>query len=919
MPHVRMRDDDEDQDDEHVEIEMHEANEIDTANPGSPTTIASRGTVTQSVSALNRANIIEQRWKIVAVAVSVLCFIGVVAIAASHGGSASTSMATNAASTNSVDHGGTGIYSTSASSTMEVVEDEDLGDNSETGFLKLNLHRGNAAVFALSKDLWNASFVVYPTVVKHAAPQMAGLERGSVLLDTTDHVFHFEMSSDESFLVLVQDFNHAVLSKKAEEMKAVFDESQWPGFVIRVPIYIETEEAYYFPSDPFLGSGFFVSAFLAMASDYRPVEDGSSSYPRNSMFQIEYETLYGTVIVNYAIGVLPETVMSERVADDRVGYFSMQYTRYGEDQQDNVNANKGFHYYNPHIAVVNRRRLEADPISGVTKEPITFYVDPSVPAHWREAFRTGVESWKPAFERIGFVDAIRAVLPDDPDWPTDYRLGDLRYNSISVMISDMTYALAPHVIDPRSGEILHSDIVFEYGFFNEIMADFDVFSPVDPPATATTDADTHAAVHGIKRRSAKSRTGQLFQCGLAHDHAHITDRFMIGMLAGTAEGYVPDEIVAQHLADIIMHEVGHTLGLRHNFAASSSVTREQLNDDEFVRKNGVATSVMDYVPANIYSDLTPEAAATHGFYTTTIGSYDYAAIAYGYSIVPDEVPGEKCEGLTALARSAPVFLTDEAVDMMTNPFAQRYDLSSDPVDYAADRLAFVLRARNTTWLIDKVPDDAPASTLWRRERALLLMLNQSIQIVQPVLGGANVTNAHHQRGQAPYKAPYISSETQQRALDVLTRIIRADDGLFPSPEDYATFVDEAPYDFEDCREPSLDYSCLGRGLVDVDAAVLAVRRHAVTAALFPALDRIVAQDIASPLNVTSVLSEVKTAAASNLDQPRNKAVFTFFYDSLQSIVDQPDADVRVKTVIQSLFPQITPAPLVRTPPEQHFR
>lgn len=912
--------------------------------------------VSPSVGALSRRNIVQKRWKILTVILSALCLVGVSVAATRHYytsfGSSSdktevvaSSFDTGAGSSES----GIGGVATSASSLDTGEFDFASSSGAENGnsvpnFLKFHQRNdGGSSVFELSKTLWNASFVVYPTVARHSAPQMSGLERGSILLETSDHVFHFEKSDDGSnFLILVQDYYHAALGDASEELRAMFDDSQWPGHLAKVPIYMETDESFFIPSDPFLGSGFFVSSLLALASDYTPVAGSSASYPRNAMFQAEYETLYGILLVNYAIGVMPEQIMPQRIADDRVGYFSMQYTRYGMPEADN--GKDGFHYYDPRVQVINRRRLEVDPTTGTVNEPIKYYIDPSVPARWREAFAAGVEAWKPAFERLGFVGAIEAVLPGDADWPEDYRIGDLRYNSISVMISELTYALGPHVMDPRSGEILHSDIIFEYGFFNEVMSDFDLFSPVNPPempvqppvADPVPTIDGPNAIDQVfklnkkKALSSASRpplppamypTGENFQCGLAHGSAHEVDRFKIGMLllAGqstASDYYVPDSIVAQHFTDIVMHEVGHTLGLRHNFAASTAFTREQLNDPKFVKQNGVASSVMDYVPANIFSDLTPEAAASHEFYAASIGPYDFAAIAYGYATVADEVPGEKSPTLTALAEGAPLFLTDESVDMYTNPYAQRFDLSADPIDFAADHLTFVEQARNSTWLVDKIPDDAPASTLWRRERMLLLMVNTSIDVVRPMLGGANVTHAHLHAGQKPYKAAYIPRETQLRALDVLARIIAADgenSAVFPSPSDYPQFVEEEGYLDEDCRAPSLAYSCLGRGLVNFDAIVMSIRQTAVISALFPAIDRIVAQDSASPLSIEDVLLAVETAAMSaDQAKPRNQAVLVFYHDLLQTIMDLPSVDARVKSVVAAMYPQISPAPVVRS-------
>ncbi|EEY69416.1 uncharacterized protein PITG_05650 [Phytophthora infestans T30-4] len=687
-------------------------------------------------------------------------------------------------------------------------------------FFDVQFYPGERAIFVISKEHWNSSFIVYPTVVKRAAPVITGVERGGILLETNDFVFHFEFSADGRHLQLVQEYHYASLhGDKADELQQIFDDSQWPGFNTKVPIYAETDDAYYIPSDLFLSNGFFVSSVLA-SSDFTALDGPSESFARNTMLFVEYELPSGVMEVNYAIGLLPDEIMPQRVADDRVGYFSKRYSQYSLTDQE-ISDGNGYHRWDPQMTVIHRRKLELDSSGKTTKNPITYYIDPSVPKEWREAFATGVKAWNPAFERIGFPNAIRAVLPGDSDWPSDYRLGDLRYNSISVMISEQTYAYGPSITDPRSGEILHSDIVFEYGFFNEVMFSFDMKSLVDPPRARSEHSNgDNAKVLKANAQFQHTRTGQSRSCGLAHEDQHKADWMMLSSVTGDEQGFVPKRLVAQHFADIVMHEVGHTLGLRHNFAGSSAYLRDQLRDPAFVAEHGLSTSIMDYLPVNIFSDLTKDEAKNHGFFMTTIGAYDYAAIAYGYSIISDETPGYKHPRLSELAANAPLFLTDETVDYMLNPYAQRFDLSSDPVDYAADRLKFVQNARSSNAALNKIPDDASWTTLWQREIVYLRLLEQAIDIVRPVLGGVNITHAHRGKDGGAYNATFVSKETQLQALKVLLRIVEAEKGLFPEPKDYNSFVEVVGYDDEDCNESTLDYACLGRGLVDVGAYVL---------------------------------------------------------------------------------------------------
>lgn len=129
------------------------------------------------------------------------------------------------------------------------------------------------------------------------------------------------------------------------------------------------------------------------------------------------------------------------------------------------------------VEVVNRRRI-------VPNQPITYYIDPTVPERWRMAFKKGVEAWKPAFEAAGLgPNAIRGVLPNESAFPSDYRAGDMRYSTISWSVDvDSTFALGPAVVDPRSGEILKSDIIFTHGWLKSWVSNLEANSKGDVQA-----------------------------------------------------------------------------------------------------------------------------------------------------------------------------------------------------------------------------------------------------------------------------------------------------------------------------------------------------------------------------------------------------------------------------------------------------
>ncbi|CAN0506353.1 unnamed protein product, partial [Ectocarpus sp. 8 AP-2014] len=150
--------------------------------------------------------------------------------------------------------------------------------------------------------------------------------------------------------------------------------------------------------------------------------------------------------------MLPSEPMQPRWGDERVGYFNTVFSDLGDHRATREGRNTD---------LIDTEAAATPEPAAEGGEPLTYYVDPSVPPEWREYMRAGVEAWRPAFEAAGLGgEAIRAVLPGDEAWPSDYDPGDIRFNSITWAVDvDEVFALGPATIDPRTGEILHSGIV----------------------------------------------------------------------------------------------------------------------------------------------------------------------------------------------------------------------------------------------------------------------------------------------------------------------------------------------------------------------------------------------------------------------------------------------------------------------------
>ncbi|MBP6564352.1 MAG: DUF5117 domain-containing protein, partial [Burkholderiales bacterium] len=277
----------------------------------------------------------------------------------------------------------------------------------------------------------------------------------------------------------------------------------------------------------------------------------------------------------YNLAKLPDEPMRPRVADARVGYFTVSRFDYSDTRT-----------LTPRVNLVKRWRLEKkDPAAELSepKQPIVFWIDRNVPLRYRDTIVAGVLEWNKAFERIGFKDAVQArIQPDDADFDTL----DARHASIRWMTTARPAfgGIGPSQADPRTGEILDADIGIDptrLRFARYRLAD----SSMPSPAPASSPL-------GFPQGDAHDCRIEDF---VAEDRGFASDLLAArGVIA--PDSPEAEEFLLSDLREVTMHEVGHALGLTHNFRASTVYTQAQLNDAEFTRKNGVSGSVMEYTP-----------------------------------------------------------------------------------------------------------------------------------------------------------------------------------------------------------------------------------------------------------------------------------------------------------------------------------
>jgi len=448
----------------------------------------------------------------------------------------------------------------------------------------------------------------------------------------------------------------------------------------------------------------------------------------------------------YTLAPLPATPMKPRLADQRVGFFTDGFRDLGVD----TGGDRRTHF-------INRWRLEKkDPAAAVSepKEPIRAVMDRNIPPKWRAAVRDGILEWNKAFERAGFRNAIVVEQqPDDADWASveGTRLLAVRWFA---MEGPGAVAVGPSQSDPRTGEILRGAAIIPENWVRLFRTRVGDAPPRVPGAGVSAHSAHHhdGDVHGLLCDNAQSALGQ----------AQFAFSLLVERGTMAPEGPEADRFIAGALKDVVMHEVGHAIGLRHNFRASVGVTQPQLRDARFTAERGVSNSVMDYNALNV--PLANEAPAE--YHMTTLGAYDYWAIEYGYRELP--VATEK-QDLAAIAGRqagdpALAYGTDEDLLANNDPLINQRDLGDDPMAFAQRQMKLSRELWDLTQARKLPPGDD--MTVYRRnlERGLAGFA-ASVPMLGKYIGGT--VTSRGLAGSSQALVTPVPAAQQRQALDIL--------------------------------------------------------------------------------------------------------------------------------------------------------
>ncbi|MDB2673065.1 zinc-dependent metalloprotease [Flavobacteriaceae bacterium] len=589
------------------------------------------------------------------------------------------------------------------------------------GIITTYLNEENKLFFEMDESVLNKDLLVVTRIAQLPANYSAYLNAGS---KTAEQVLRFSKKGKK---IILKQVGYANIADEGDPIALSVAENNFHPILAAFDIKNKEEDRFLIDvSSHFLADspGFNIIRKgdkerykIGSVDKKRSSIDSANSFPKNT--EVVHTLTFSvnkpprtnraktfSFQINHSFIALPENPMPIRYEDERVGWFSLNKINYSSD------ALKADDY-----SIVRRWRLEPKDKAAYAAgelvepiQPIVYYLDPATPLKWRKYFKMGIEDWNSAFAKAGFKNAILAKDPPSKEEDPDFSPEDIRYSTVRYVASTTRNATGPSVSDPRTGEILESDIIW---YHNHL-------------------------------RSYRNR--YLLETAAANPKARTLD--------------TPEEEIGEMMRRVISHEIGHALGLPHNMKASSAYPVDSLRSGEFTQKYGIATTIMDYARYNYIAQPGDEYIR----FVRQLGPYDDYSIEWGYRYY-DKSPEEEKKILSQ-------FVDEKSLDPMymfggrgNDPDAQTENIGDDPIKasfYGLKNLKIV--ARNLMdWTLQPNDDYTDLNELYGE---LTGVYRRYINHVHSIIGGVNKTqHTTNQQDVVTYKS--VEKAKQIEALAFL--------------------------------------------------------------------------------------------------------------------------------------------------------
>ena len=563
-------------------------------------------------------------------------------------------------------------------------------------------------IFKIQKDLNNLRFIRVLTNYTFEEGTPLAKSKGTNMSDSTFRVLPIDGKNEDENEFLV-NITSLLLSEDLTSIKPISSDDEYRSSRFNWGQISPTKSRVLGVYNYEQNTDFEVEYVIESAPSYK--YDGEDvADPRNVSIQVRYSFIE-----------MPQNNFEPRIEDQSIGYFSDRVTDL---------SSKDVTPYKDLIGKWDLQKKNPEKELSEPIKPIVFWIENTTPLELRDYIKQGVLAWNVAFEEAGFKNALQVkVQPDDATWDA----GDIRYNVLRWTSSPNPPfgGYGPSFTNPRTGEIIGADIMLEWVYLTNRLY-----------------------VDGI------------FNDGHSHDECLSASIIQEGMMFANSMNINDPKIIEQSIIRLTLHEVGHTLGLNHNFKGSFLHNTEDVHKPEITSKVGVTASVMEYPAIN----LAPLGFAQGDYYDVVPGPYDKWAIKFGYT--PNLTAEERREILSESNKPEHMFANDSE-DMRSagygiDPRAMINDLTNDPITYSIQRIELVNHAQKE--LPNKFSNKATSWEEYRNAHKILLREHQrALEVVSRYIGGVYVERSNPQ--DPDRKEPYspTPSEEQRRAMSVLSQ------------------------------------------------------------------------------------------------------------------------------------------------------